>query len=104
MALSLLPPQDFPKVQLFDGVDKVVHFLMYFIFSILGCWAIKTEIHQSRIWFILPITIGWGLFMELMQLEMHLGRSFSWYDMLANSVGVITGILIYVFSVRNSGK
>lgn len=101
MALSLLPPQDFPKVELFNGVDKVVHFLMYLIFSVLGCWAIKIEIHKSRIWLIIPITMGWGFFMELMQLEMHLGRSFSWYDMLANCGGVITGIFLYTFSVRN---
>jgi VanZ family protein len=102
MALSLLPPQDFPKVQLFSGIDKMVHFMMYFIFSILGCWALKTEINRLKSWFILPATIGWGIFMELLQLEMHFGRSFEWFDILANSVGVITGISIYVVSVRNS--
>jgi VanZ family protein len=102
MALSLLPPQDFPKVQLFTGIDKVVHFTMYFIFSILGCWALKTEINRQKNWLILPVIIGWGIFMELLQLEMRVGRSFEWFDILANSVGVITGILIYIISVRNS--
>lgn len=100
MALSLLPPQDLPKIELFKGADKMVHFMMYLIFSILSCWAIKTEIYRSRIWFIVPITIGWGMFMELMQLEMRAGRSFSWYDMMANTAGVAIGILVYVFVSR----
>jgi VanZ family protein len=99
MALSLLPPQDLPKVQLFEGADKVIHFLMYLIFSILGCWSLKTEFNRTRILFIIPITMGWGIFMEIMQLNMHIGRSFSWYDELANSVGVLVGVIGYQLAV-----
>jgi VanZ family protein len=102
MALSLLPPQDFPKLPLFEGVDKVVHFLMYFIFSFLFCWSIKTELNYRRLFIVIISTIGWGIFMEIMQLSMHLGRSFSWYDILANSFGVLVGIIVYILSIRNS--
>ena len=101
-ALSLLPPQDFPQLPLFEGFDKVVHFMMYFIFSLLFSWAMKTELNYLRLLLIIPITIGWGVFMEIMQLEMHLGRSFDLYDMLANSIGVSFGILIFVFVTRKS--
>lgn len=101
-ALSLLPPQDFPQLPLFEGFDKVVHFTMYFIFSLLFSWAMKTELNYLRLLLIIPITIGWGVFMEIMQLEMHLGRSFDLYDMLANSIGVSFGILIFVFVTRKS--
>lgn len=102
VALSLLPPQDFPKMPLFEGADKVIHFLMYFIFSLLFCWAIKTELKYSRLFIIIPGTIGWGIFMEYMQLSMHAGRSFSWYDILANSIGVLVGILVYILSCHNT--
>lgn len=101
MALSLLPPQDLPKIQLFKGADKVIHFMMYLIFSILGCWALKAEKNRSGIWLILPVTIGWGILMEFIQLEMRTGRAFSWYDIQANTAGVAVGILIYVFASRN---
>lgn len=101
-ALSLLPPQDFPQLPLFEGFDKVVHFMMYFIFSLLFSWAMKTELNYLRLLLIIPITIGWGVFMEIMQLEMHLGRSFDLYDILANSIGVSFGILIFVFVTRKS--
>ena len=100
-ALSLLPPQDLPKVQLFHGADKVVHFMMYFILSILGCWALKAEENRYGIWLIIPVAIGWGILMEFIQLEMGSGRSFSWYDIMANTTGVAVGIIIYVFASRN---
>ncbi|HEY3369816.1 MAG TPA: VanZ family protein [Prolixibacteraceae bacterium] len=104
MALSLLPPQDFPKVQLFQGADKVVHFLMYFGFAILCSWAFKAELNRSRIWLILPATIGWGFLMEVFQLEMHIGRSYSMYDMLANATGVTVGLLFYGLVTRSAFK
>lgn len=97
--LSLLPPQDLPSVPLFEGADKVVHFLMYFIFSFLLCWALKTERKFKRWLLVIPVAIGWGIFMEYTQLSMHLGRSFSWYDILANCLGVIGGIAIYRFGL-----
>jgi len=102
MALSLLPPQDLPKIPLFPGADKVIHFMMYFVFSILFCWALRTERHYSRLFFIVVLTIGWGMLMEFIQLSMHMGRSFSWYDISANSLGVLVGIIIYVFASRNT--
>lgn len=77
---------------------------MYLIFSILGCWALKAEENRHAIWLILPVTIGWGVLMELIQLEMHAGRSFSIYDILANTIGVAVGILVYVFVSRNTGS
>ena len=100
VTLSLLPPQAFPKLPLFAGFDKVVHFMMYFIFSILLSWAVKTELKYRRLFLIIPVTIGWGVFMEIMQLEMHLGRSFDIYDILANSTGVVVGVLLYVIVTR----
>jgi VanZ family protein len=96
VALSLLPPQDLPKVQLFKGADKVIHLMMYLIFSILTCWTLKTEKHWYAIWLIIPVTIGWGILMEYIQLEMKMGRSFSWSDVMANTLGVLIGIIIYL--------
>ena len=102
VTLSLLPPQAFPKLPLFEGFDKVVHFTMYFIFSMLLSWAVKTEQKYMRLFLIMPVTIGWGVFMEIMQFEMHLGRSFDIYDILANSTGVVIGVILYVIVTRKS--
>lgn len=99
-ALSLLPPNDLPQIELFTGADKMIHFTMYFIFSLLFSWTLKTELNYYRIFFIVLVTVGWGILMEFLQLDMHMGRSFSWYDALANSIGVAFGILIYSLASR----
>jgi VanZ family protein len=98
VALSLLPPQDFPKIPMFPGMDKVVHIMMYFIFSLLSCWAVTTESNYSWLLLIIPVGIGWGILMEYMQRSMHIGRSFDPNDILANSFGVVSGVLIYVLA------
>ncbi len=100
IALSLLPPSDFPKVKLFHGVDKVVHFFMYFPLSALLCWVFRAE--QKKVMFFLMFVsaVAWGMFMEVMQLEMRIGRSFSWYDELANISGIISGTVLYWLFTR----
>lgn len=104
VALSLLPPQDLPHIELFYGADKIIHLSMYLIFSLLACWALKADKNSARILWIILITAGWGIFMEFMQLEMHAGRSFSWYDEMANAIGVLTGISFYLLSTNKSAK
>lgn len=101
-ALSLLPMQDLPQVPMFRGEDKVVHFIMYFGFSILFCWTLKTELNFSKLFFVILVTVSWGILMEYLQLDMHIGRSFSWYDELANSIGSGFGILVYTLITRNA--
>jgi VanZ family protein len=103
-ALSLLPPQDFPRIPMFPGIDKVVHIMMYFILSLLFCWAVRTELNYYWLFLIIPSTIGWGIFMEYMQRSMHIGRSFDPNDILANSFGVISGVLIYILASQKSRK
>lgn len=104
VTLSLIPPRSLPKIPLFAGADKLIHVGMYLIFAVLSAWALKIEQYRWRVWLILPLTIGWGILMEYVQLEMGRGRSFSWYDILANTTGVIIGILFFVMVSRTAFK
>ena len=104
VALSLLPMRDLPQIPEFRGFDKLVHFTMYFIFSTLFCWALKAELNYLWLLLIIPVTVGWGVFMEFMQQRMHLGRNFDVYDMIANSVGVFIGLLLYLLIARKFSK
>jgi len=99
LTLSLLPPSDLPKVSLFPEADKVIHFLMYFLFSGIGCWTLRTDVSKRNYYLIALISIGWGILMEILQLTMHDGRSFSIFDILANIAGVTCGILTYRFLI-----
>lgn len=100
VALSLLPPNDLPHVNVFEGFDKVVHFLMYFPLAALLCWNLRVEQNTNRAFIVLGASVLWGIFMEYMQRSMHLGRSFSWYDELANFAGASVGVVIYVLVTR----
>jgi len=102
--LSLLPQNEFPKVLFFRGFDKVVHIFLYLLFSLLLCWSVKMELNFSWLFLIIPVTVGWGVLMELLQKSMHLGRSFDLNDIIANTLGVVTGVLIYVLASESSKK
>lgn len=38
--------------------------------------------------------------MEIVQYLMHLGRSFELYDILANSIGTLIGVSIYIILAK----
>jgi len=63
-------------------------------------WAFYKENLSKpiRVFLFLSIPV-WGILMEVMQLFMHQGRSFSWLDILANLVGAIIGVLVYRWMV-----
>ena len=106
LTLSLMPSEDVPHIDLFEGVDKLVHFCMYLGFAWLICWSFHPENKPFLNYYIIIFTLGWGILMELFQLMMHLGRAFEWMDILANSFGVLTGVLIYnlMVSYKNNLK
>jgi Predicted integral membrane protein len=104
MALSLLPPVDLPRVKVFEGFDKVVHFLMYFPLAILLCWNLRADKQQRRIFLAIFFAVGWGIYMEFLQLTMHLGRSFSWFDELANMLGSLFGAWLFGIVVKKFSK
>jgi VanZ family protein len=102
--LSLLPPSQFPEIPLFPGADKLIHFLMYTGLGWLVMWAFYkkhlTKTTRLLLFFSVPV---WGALMELMQLFMHQGRSFSWFDILANLVGAILGVVVFKWMWRGEG-
>jgi len=94
--LSLSPPSQFPKIILFPEADKIIHLLMYLGLGWLVMWAFYERTLSKTIRVLLLFSVPvWGVIMELMQLFMHQGRSFSWFDILANFVGASLGVLIY---------
>ena len=98
--LSLLPANDFPELPLFPEADKFVHISMYLGLTILACWSMHAEIKHKWYYLVTLFAIGWGVMMEVFQFLMHLGRSFDFYDMLANSIGALIGVSIYLLLAR----
>ena len=86
--LSLLPPKSGLEL---GKSDKLNHFLVYAILS-LNFGFISTKI---RSYFIgIPFLIAYGLLIEFFQGFVP-GRDPSFYDALANFVGVFSGFFIF---------
>ncbi|GET27216.1 VanZ family protein [Prolixibacter sp. NT017] len=105
--LTLTPAGDIPKLSLLSipYFDKVVHFTMYLVMSLLlaGYFHQFKKYSSQKILLInalLLIFIG-GL-LEILQYELPINRDCSWGDFAANTTGAITGTLIYLYWLKNT--
>jgi VanZ family protein len=98
--LSLTSSHTFDKIPLINipNFDKVVHFGMYFGFmSVIILENRKTIKGTSQLFLIGLIPLLYGVLMEIMQATLTVTRSGSFYDALANSIGILISILIWLW-------
>ena len=79
-----------PNVAIFDSliqIDKLIHFLMFFLST---SWFVLIYGDKRKI-ILISSLVFFGLFLELMQMQFFIFRSFEWFDWLADSIGVIVG-------------
>lgn len=93
--------------QYFYGQDKVIHFLTYGIYAFLCLVALSDKILLLKLFhyfLALAFSVSYGIFNEIYQYFIP-EREFSLGDILANSLGVITFlILVYIFLNRKRKK
>ncbi|MCB2197330.1 MAG: VanZ family protein [Bacteroidetes bacterium] len=97
---SITPTDNISNVNLFNikHLDKLIHFLMYFIFSLTLYASIEKHKFLKKIVkiiTILVITIFYGLLMESFQYIFTTYRSPEFFDALANTLGSVVGILLF---------
>lgn len=84
----LIPGRDLPDVSI-GGYDKLIHVLMF------AAWAVAVR-YDFRDRFSFALIFGAGVLFsfltEVLQLLVE-GRSFDLYDMAADAIGVIVGLL-----------
>lgn len=97
LALSCLPSRNLPPTQI-QYFDKIIHFVFYWILTLLTIFSIKNNGKLNTIQFIVSflITFFYGIFIEILQKTLPIQRSFDMYDILTNAVGAI----IAIFSVK----
>ena len=96
--LSLMP-DDGVEIDLFPHQDKLVHFIFYFVLTIL----IRTNLKSNQnIFHIAAIVIAilYGVVMELIQEGFISGRHFDYFDIIANIIGSLGGSCVYYFLIR----
>ncbi len=106
--LTLAPrPFGSVRIPLFEGADKVVHFMMFFAMAFAYHFDFrrgKKPVDEARLmgWIFVSLSAFGGL-IELAQWKMRMGRSGDWYDLLADIAGAVYGIILaWLISANNT--
>lgn len=87
--------------------DKIGHFGMYAgwtFFIMRGLWGHPQWSPGQKVGWTLVCGTVIGIFLEFAQLWMHQGRSFEGWDMVANAIGALSGVLAYLVLKWGKGK
>ena len=102
--LTSIPGNVMPKI--FEFSDKIKHFGAYSVLAFLLNFALYTQnrypvVKKYSYFFTFLITLFYGLFDEVHQIFIP-GRFFDWYDLLADAIGSLIGILVslYIISIN----
>ena len=97
--LMLLPSKNIPDVKVFS-YDKLGHLGVFAILFLLLAWGFtkqyKNEAGNKSTYIALTISIVYSTALELLQ-KFIPGRAFDLYDIIANSSGIFTGLIIFLF-------
>jgi VanZ family protein len=90
---SVFKPVSFNLFQL----DKLLHFVLYFVlvFSWLLTYQTRSKLSTSKSSIIILLSIGYGILIEILQAVSHTGRSYELDDIIANTIGVIGGWILF---------
>lgn len=94
---SLAPADELPALRWWDRIphlDKVVHFLFYFVETFLLLFFFNPRLWQSR-WLIIVSVIAFSAFMELLQ-QSYFSRTGDLADLAVNTVGALGGAVCYI--------
>jgi len=99
--LSVIPAAELPS-QNISFIDKIAHFIQYFIFSLLYYLYRKADKSSNAeiLKSLLPLSLIFSAGTELIQLFVE-GRQFCYYDMIANFVGFLV-IILYLIAKGNN--
>jgi VanZ family protein len=96
--LHILPSEHIPKPPDWNiSFDKAVHFVLFAVLSwlLLGIGNQNKKRSSSNILLIALICIAYGFLMESVQVLVP-GRQFHILDLVADSLGVIAGLFVYL--------
>ncbi|MBD5204738.1 MAG: VanZ family protein [Bacteroidales bacterium] len=103
--LTLAPhPVGDRRIFLFPGADKIVHGIMFFTLAASYCAEeyILGRLTRIKVWCAAAATMMFGAMTEVLQDRMHIGRSFEWADILADTTGALSAALLALYFIYKS--
>ena len=93
-----------PKIEVKAG-DKIGHFLAYACFACVALFESAKKIRWSNEYrhsliYIIPGCIVFGVLMECLQASSFFNRHFDYWDMLANTIGVLAGSGLFLLGFK----
>lgn len=106
--LSFAPPSEFSRIPTFENEDKLIHFLMYFALTAVLIHdtlraSRKQELNTKMVLrFCLIFSVILGGVIEIMQPLFFAPRTASWYDWLADTLGVVAAwfLMKWIFAKK----
>lgn len=100
LILSIIPGDmtSTPGGFYFEGMDKVMHALMYGVFALLAT-NVYVAFFKLKFWpVLLLVFITWcySIMMEILQLYLVSTRSGELLDAIANLIGIVLGTLLFI--------
>lgn len=100
---SLINSSSIPKVNI-DLSDKIIHSLAYFLLFIVwafyGALSTKKKSYKQVAAFAAILVFIYGIIIEVLQEQLSPTRRADVNDVLANTIGILLGILIYSLTVK----
>lgn len=88
MYVSLLPKVELPEAPVMQA-DKMVHFTMYFILSLVSYKGFFDKKLRQSILFACLLSFLYGIIVEFLQSSLTSTRMFDVFDIFANGIGTI---------------
>ncbi len=93
--LSLISLNGLPELgSSFD--DKIYHLIAYMLMTLLWFNVLRTTSAKFKILYSAIISIGYGIIIEVFQALFTTSRNEDIEDVIANSIGVILGVVIII--------
>lgn len=87
-----------PKLT-FGYFDKVSHITAYTALSF--CWFLSYKNKENKFFIIALLILVYGIVIEVIQEKLTLNREGDVFDILANTIGIVSGYIIVIFWIRN---
>lgn len=101
LTLCATPGKDIPHISFLEllAFDKWVHAGIFFILVLLMIRGFRLQrtgwLFSNAVIFTLVFSVAYGGILEILQGAVFEDRSADFYDFIANSIGAITGVLLY---------
>ena len=102
LTLSLINLSDVKVIKL-ESSDKVYHAVSYGLMILLWLFFYKIKfktVSSKQSFTLILVIIVFGIIIEYLQLFLTSYRSFDWWDVAANTGGVIIGFLLFKTTLK----